>query len=311
MRRRARLEDALGHALGDADLSLLPWSAAVGGYVDDDGRVVDLSMEEPNRAVTHIEQRGEPVAAIVHDAALLEDPGLVNAVIAAVRLTIDNEHLQTELQSKLAEVAACASADRGRRRRGASSSRARSARRSPAAARSDRPLAPIVGGCVARRHRCGGPPDPVSHRYGPAGGDRRAAGAGARHPSGRPRLWTASRPRVARRSITSARSARSRPGRRAVEDRDRNRVLRRLRSADEHRQARERTPGQRRAASLPTGGSASPSPTTASAAPMPSTVRVSGASAIGWQPSAVLSASTARPEEAHASRWSCRACRRS
>ncbi len=102
----ARLEDALGRALGDADLSLLPWSAAVGGYVDDDGRVVDLSMEQPNRAVTHIEQRGEPVAAIVHDVALLEDPGLVNAVIAAVRLTIDNEHLQTELQSKLAEVAA-------------------------------------------------------------------------------------------------------------------------------------------------------------------------------------------------------------
>jgi signal transduction histidine kinase len=102
----ARLGDALGRALGDASLTLLPWSAAAGSYMDDDGRPVDLSVDPPQRAVTHIERRGEPVAAIVHDVALLEDPGLVNAVVAAVRLTIDNEQLRAELETQLAEVAA-------------------------------------------------------------------------------------------------------------------------------------------------------------------------------------------------------------
>jgi signal transduction histidine kinase len=102
----ARLGDALGRALGDAGLTLLPWSVAAGSYVDDGGRPVDLSVDPPQRAVTRIERRGEPVAAIVHDVALLEDPGLVNAVVAAVRLTIDNEQLQAELETQLAEVAA-------------------------------------------------------------------------------------------------------------------------------------------------------------------------------------------------------------
>jgi len=67
---------------------------------------VDVSVERPGRAVTLIEQGGEPMAALLHDAALLEDPGLVNAVVAAVRLTIDNEQLQGELEAQLAEVAA-------------------------------------------------------------------------------------------------------------------------------------------------------------------------------------------------------------
>ena len=102
----ARLGDALSRALGDASLTLLPWSAEAGSYVDDSSRPVELPVDQPNRAVTRIERRGEPVAALAHDIALLEDPGLVNAVVAAVRLTIDNEQLQAEIEAQLAEVAA-------------------------------------------------------------------------------------------------------------------------------------------------------------------------------------------------------------
>jgi signal transduction histidine kinase len=65
-----------------------------------------MPVSASGRALTRIERRGQPVAALVHDAALLEDPGLVNAVVAAVRLTLDNEQLQSELESQLAEVAA-------------------------------------------------------------------------------------------------------------------------------------------------------------------------------------------------------------
>ncbi len=102
----ARLGDALARALGDASLTLLPWSAAAASYVDEAARPVELPVGQPNRAVTRIEHRGEPVAGLVHDVALLEDPGLVNGVVAAVRLTIDNAQMHSEIEAQLAEVAA-------------------------------------------------------------------------------------------------------------------------------------------------------------------------------------------------------------
>lgn len=102
----ARLGDALGRALGDPSLTLLEWSAPLGSYVDDRHQPIELPSDRPHRAVTLIERRGEPAAALVHDSALLEDPGLVNAVVAAVRLTADNEQLQAELEAQLREVAA-------------------------------------------------------------------------------------------------------------------------------------------------------------------------------------------------------------
>jgi len=101
----SRLGEALSRALGDPSLRLLAWSAD-GHYVDDHGRRAEPPNDDPNRAITRIERQGEPIAVLVHDRALLEDPGLVNAVVAAVRLTIDNEHLQAEIQNQLAEVAA-------------------------------------------------------------------------------------------------------------------------------------------------------------------------------------------------------------
>ena len=101
-----RLGDTLARALGDDSLELFPWSASAGGYVDDEHRPVRLPADARTRAVTLIERQGEPVAALVHDVALREDPGLVNAVVAAVRLTIDNERLASTIEAQLAEVAA-------------------------------------------------------------------------------------------------------------------------------------------------------------------------------------------------------------
>ncbi|MEQ1874988.1 MAG: histidine kinase dimerization/phosphoacceptor domain-containing protein, partial [Ilumatobacteraceae bacterium] len=116
-----RLEIALGRALGDQSLTLLPWSEAANSYIDRSAQPVDVTIERPGRAVTLIQQSGAPVAALLHDAALLEDPGLVNAVVGAVRLTIDNEKLRAELEAQLVEVAASrsrivAAGDAARRR---------------------------------------------------------------------------------------------------------------------------------------------------------------------------------------------------
>ncbi|MGD0248899.1 MAG: histidine kinase, partial [Candidatus Limnocylindrales bacterium] len=59
-----------------------------------------------SRAVTLLERDGDPLAAILHDAALLEDPGLVASVATAVRLTVENDRLQDEVRAQLAEVRA-------------------------------------------------------------------------------------------------------------------------------------------------------------------------------------------------------------
>ena len=100
------LGQALGRALGDPNLTLVPWSCDADAFVDACGERVDLDDVGARRATTFIEREGEPVAVLVHDEALLEDPGLVNAVVAAIRLTADNELLQSELRAQLAEVAA-------------------------------------------------------------------------------------------------------------------------------------------------------------------------------------------------------------
>jgi signal transduction histidine kinase len=49
---------------------------------------------------------GEPVGVLVHDAAALDDPGLVDAVAAAARLAVSNARLQAEVRARVAELAA-------------------------------------------------------------------------------------------------------------------------------------------------------------------------------------------------------------
>lgn len=103
---RERLRESLAHALGDPTLTVAYWSMELGAYVDDQGRTVQVREHDPARAVTVLDQRGEPLALIAHDAALLEDPGLVQSVGAAVRMAVENERLREELEARLREVEA-------------------------------------------------------------------------------------------------------------------------------------------------------------------------------------------------------------
>lgn len=100
------LAPALRRGLGDSSLELVPWSAAAGAFVHASGQRVELPVQRAGRAGTVIENNGKPVAVLLHDEALLEDPGLVSAITATVRLTADNDRLRRELQEQLAEVAA-------------------------------------------------------------------------------------------------------------------------------------------------------------------------------------------------------------
>jgi signal transduction histidine kinase len=100
------LREALGRALGDVSLELAYWLPSQDRYVDSDGLPVQLPEGEAGRIATIVERDGEPVAALLHDEALRENPELVDSVCAAAALTLENERLRAELLAKLAELQA-------------------------------------------------------------------------------------------------------------------------------------------------------------------------------------------------------------
>lgn len=101
--RPQELRDALARTLGDPALEVAFWLPERGTYADADGRAVELPRDG-TRAVTYLDHDGEPLAAIVHDPSLLEEPKLVRAAGAAARLALENAQLQAETRAQLAQV---------------------------------------------------------------------------------------------------------------------------------------------------------------------------------------------------------------
>ena len=111
----ARLGDAsagqsdMAHALAEAleDTSLeLAYPLPGGGYVDAEGRPVELPPAGSGRAATPLEHGGERVAVVIHDATLEDQRELVRAVGAATQLALENERLGGELRAKVVELSA-------------------------------------------------------------------------------------------------------------------------------------------------------------------------------------------------------------
>ena len=100
------LRDALARALGDPTLRVGYWLAETGAYVDGAGERVELPEPGSPRAVTSIERDGRPLAVLIHDQAVLDDPGLVEGVAAAARLAAANARLQAEVRVQVADLAA-------------------------------------------------------------------------------------------------------------------------------------------------------------------------------------------------------------
>jgi signal transduction histidine kinase len=104
--RSDTLREALARALGDPTLELVYWLPDLGAYVDATGHPLALPGAEAGRAVTPVERDGQPVAALVHDPAVLDDPGLVEAAAAAARLASAHARLQGEVRAQIAELRA-------------------------------------------------------------------------------------------------------------------------------------------------------------------------------------------------------------
>jgi signal transduction histidine kinase len=100
------VRDALARTLGDPSLELGLWLPERGAFVDGEGRVLELPRASSDRAVTILGTADAPIAALVHDPALLGQRALLDGAGAAARFALENERLQTELRLKLDEVRA-------------------------------------------------------------------------------------------------------------------------------------------------------------------------------------------------------------
>jgi signal transduction histidine kinase len=95
---------ALARALDDPTLEVAFWLPDRRVYVDAAGRTVELPPKSAERAVTYLDHEGEPLAALIHDTSLLEEPKLVQAAGAAARLALENARLHAETRAQLARV---------------------------------------------------------------------------------------------------------------------------------------------------------------------------------------------------------------
>ena len=100
------LQASLRDALGDPSLDVYRWEASLSGFTDAAGQRATPPTDGAARAVLTIGTAQAPELVIAHDPALRDDPGLVSAATAAVRLAVENERLQAEVRAQLQAVQA-------------------------------------------------------------------------------------------------------------------------------------------------------------------------------------------------------------
>ena len=100
------LQASLRDALGDPSLEVYRWAPSLAGFADAAGQPATPPPDSASRAVLTIGTAEAPELVIAHDPALRDDPGLVSAATAAVRLAVENERLQAEVRAQLEAVQA-------------------------------------------------------------------------------------------------------------------------------------------------------------------------------------------------------------
>jgi signal transduction histidine kinase len=103
MPTRGGVRDALAQTFGDPTLELVYRRSDTGGFVDAFGHPLDPEPG-PGRTVTPLLRGNTTIAALVHDVLLLDQPGLLQEVLAAARIAVENEQLQAEVRAQLEEL---------------------------------------------------------------------------------------------------------------------------------------------------------------------------------------------------------------
>jgi signal transduction histidine kinase len=102
------LRGTLARALRDPTLVLAYPAASGAGFVDSEGRAIEVpGGPAPDRGIARLERDGETLAILAYDPALdQEDPGRVGAVASMARMALENERLAAQVRAQLDEVRA-------------------------------------------------------------------------------------------------------------------------------------------------------------------------------------------------------------
>jgi signal transduction histidine kinase len=97
------LRDAIARALGDPSLRVAYWLSDYDTYADLDGQSVELPADRA-RWTSVVDGSGTPVAALLHDPSLHDEPALLDAVGAAAGLALERARLHADLHARLDEL---------------------------------------------------------------------------------------------------------------------------------------------------------------------------------------------------------------
>ncbi|GII52433.1 hypothetical protein Pth03_08220 [Planotetraspora thailandica] len=96
------IRQALAETLHDPALEVGYWTPESARYVNVEGQAVS---DEGDRVATRIDHNGAPLALLLHDPVLLDDPELLEATCAAAALALSNERLTADLRARLRQLA--------------------------------------------------------------------------------------------------------------------------------------------------------------------------------------------------------------
>ena len=106
--------DNVAAALDDPSLRLAYWDPGARQFRDAAGGELARTPDRPGRQWTEIRRDGLSVAALETDAALAENPELVDAAASATLLAVETGRLEGELRASQARALAAADAERRR-----------------------------------------------------------------------------------------------------------------------------------------------------------------------------------------------------
>jgi PAS domain S-box-containing protein len=94
------VQEGLRNALRDETAVVAYWYEEDEHYVDVEGNRLDLPEDTRRRVVTRLDYGDQPVAAIVHDAALLQEPELLEGIANAARIALERDKLLVEVRAR-------------------------------------------------------------------------------------------------------------------------------------------------------------------------------------------------------------------
>jgi signal transduction histidine kinase len=94
------VQEGLRNALRDQTAVVAYWYEEGAHYVDVEGNRFDLPENTRRRVVTRLDYADAPVAAIVHDAALLQEPELLEGVANAARIALERDKLLVDVRAR-------------------------------------------------------------------------------------------------------------------------------------------------------------------------------------------------------------------